>query len=398
MARSVAALAGMAVSAAIFGVMGPVEAQGQRPQLKGYYLHAVAGMESSPFSEAGVMDFQRLRLMTDPGWGPFSFDVAYEHTLTLRSDDLALGRGFEGAEPAAPWLRLQGTLVDRRRVTWAHALDRLSASVRLGDRTRLTAGRQTISWATALYFTPTDPFVPFDPADPFREFRAGVDAVRARVSLGPFSELDAVVRPAEAPGGGETVTALARGQTLLRGWEVSGWGGALHDEPAFAAGVSGTVGETGLRVEGGLRREDGSTVVRGTVGADRFFQLLERDLHAVVEYQHDGFGAARAAELIPTALSAPAARGELLVLGRDAVVVNATYDLWPLTNVALLTLVNARDGSALLSPTLVHSLTDEASLRVGGFAGLGPGVDGVALRSEHGATPLVGFAAVSLFF
>jgi hypothetical protein len=393
-----AAVLGVAAAAFVAGTFLPSEALGQASQIRGYYLHAFAAMESSPFSEAGVMDVQRLRLMTAPRWGPFTFDVAYEHTLTLRSDDLALGRGFEGMEPAAPWLRLQGTLVDRRRVTWAHGLDRLSASARLGERTRLTLGRQTVSWATALYFTPTDPFVPFDPADPFREYRAGIDAVRAEVFLGPFTEVDAVLRPAEAVDGSETLTALVRGQTLLRGWQVSGWAGAIHEEPAVAAGATGTVGDTGFRLEGGLRREDGSTVVRGSVGADRLFRVRDRDLHAVVEYQHDGFGAGRAAELVPTALSASAARGELLVLGRDAVVTNATYDLRALTNVGLLALLNARDGSILLSPTVVHSLADEAALRVGGFAGLGPGADGATLRSEHGATPLVGFAAVSLFF
>ncbi len=393
-----AAPSGLAIAAAVIVAALPAKVEAQLPEVRGYYLHAAAGMESSPFTEAGLLDFQRLRLMTGPRWGTFDLDVAYEHTLALSTDDLVLGRGFDGAEPAAPWLPLQGDILDRRRVTWAHGLDRLSASARVGERTRLTVGRQSISWATALFFTPTDPFVPFDPADPFREFRAGVDALRATVFLGPFSELDAVVRPAEAADGGDSVTALLRGQALLQGWEVSGWAGALHDKPAVSAGTTGTVGETGVRLEGGLRREDGSTVARGAVGVDRLFRVRDRDLHAVVEYQHDGFGAGRADELIPTALSAPAARGELLVLGRDAVVVNGTYDLRPLTSLGLLAVVNARDGSTLLSPTVVHSLADEASLRVGGFAGLGPGGDGASLRSEHGASPLVGFAAVSVFF
>jgi hypothetical protein len=153
---------------AAFLLLWPGVAQPQVPDLSGYYLHAVAGMERSVFSPSGVMDFQRVRLMTRPRWGSVDFNIAYEQTLTLRTDDLALGRGFEGMEAAAPWLDLQGTLVARRRVTWAHGLDRLDISLRVGARTRVTIGRQSISWATNLYFTPTDPFVPFDPTDPFR--------------------------------------------------------------------------------------------------------------------------------------------------------------------------------------------------------------------------------------
>lgn len=376
----------------------PAASAAQLAPVTGYYLHAAAASESSPFSASGVLDVQRLRLMTRPTWGSARFDIAWETTLSLRSDELALGRGFEGAEPAAPWLDLQGHLVDQRRVEWTHGLDRLSVSIQGGQRARLTIGRQPISWATTLFFTPADPFVPWDPADPFREYRAGVDAVRGVLFTGPFSEVDAVIRPAPAPGGRETWTALLRGQRLLAGWEVSAWGGMVHDEPAGAVAGAGSLGEWGIRGEGSLRSGDEGTVVRAALGLDRLFELMGRDFRAVVEIQHDGFGAARASELLDTALSAPAVQGELSVLGREALVANATWQVHPLASVSLLSLVSLRDGSALLSPGLTWSLADELSLRLGAFAGTGPGADGMELRSEHGATPLIGFAALSAFF
>ncbi|TVR57704.1 MAG: hypothetical protein EA421_00525 [Gemmatimonadales bacterium] len=376
----------------------PAPSEAQLAPVNGYYLHALAGSESSPFSASGVIDVQRLRLMTRPTWGAARFDIAWETTLSLRSDELALGRGFEGAEPAAPWLDLQGHLVDRRRVEWTHGLDRLNVSIQAGEQGRLTLGRQPISWATTLYFTPADPFVPFDPTDPFREYRAGVDALRGVLFTGPFSELDAVIRPAPAPSGGESWTALLRGQRLLEGWEVSAWGGMLHDEAAGALAAAGSIGEWGLRGEGSLRRTDDGTVVRAALGLDRLFDLVDRDFRAVVELQHDGFGARRAADLLDTALSLPAARGELSVLGRDALAANASWQVHPLTSVSLLTLVSLRDGSSLVSPGVTWSLADEVSLRLGAFAGIGPGADPTRLRSEHGATPLIGFAALSAFF
>lgn len=376
----------------------PIPSEAQLAPLTGYYLHAVAASGSSPFSASGVIDVQRVRLMTRPTWGAARFDVAWETTLSLRSDDLALGRGFEGVEPAAPWLDLQGHLVDRRRLEWTHGLDRLSVSVQGGEQARLTVGRQPISWATTLYFTPADPFVPFDPTDPFREYRAGVDALRGVMFTGAFSELDAVLRPARALSGGETWTALVRGQRLLAGWEVSAWGGMLHDEAAGAVAGAGSLGEWGVRGEGSLRRTGDGTVLRAALGLDRLFELMDRDFRAVLEVQHDGFGAERAADLLDTALSVPAARGELSVLGRDALVANASWQAHPLTAVSLLSLVSLRDGSTLVSPGLTWSLADEISLRLGAFAGIGPGAEGTGLRSEHGATPLIGFAALSAFF
>ncbi len=391
-------LATISVILSLVWALVPSPTQAQIPPVDGYYLHAVAGSEASPLSGSGVVDVQRLRLTARPAWGSARFNVAWETTLTLRSDDLALGRGFEGRRPAAPWLDLQGRLVDQRRVGWVHGLDRLNVALQPWERTRITLGRQSISWATTLYFTPADPFVPFDPADPFREYRAGVDAVRGVVFTGAFSELDAVVRPAPAPAGGESWTALLRGQTLLGGWEVSAWGGALHDEAAGALATSGSVGEMGIRGEGSLRRAEGETVVRAAAGVDRLFQLLERDFRAVVEVQYDEFGAVRPDRLLDSALSDAAARGELSVLGQEALVANATWQVHPLRSVSLLSLVNLRDGSTLLSPGLTWSLADEVSLRLGAFAGLGPGARGLELRSEHGATPFIGFAALSAFF
>jgi hypothetical protein len=391
----VKALPALVLSAG-FLLPGPVEAQ--FPTVTGYYLHALAGSEASPVSPSGVLDVQRLRLMTRPALGAVRLDLAWETALTLRTDELALGRGFEGAGPAAPWLDLQGSLVDRRRVGWTHGVDRLNVAFQMGERARVTVGRQTVSWATTLYFTPADPFVPFDPADPFREYRAGVDALRGTIFTGPFSEVEAVVRPAPAPGGGETWTALFRGQRLMAGWEVSGWAGMVHEEGAAALAASGSVGEWGIRAEGTVRDTDDGTVLRGAVGVDRLFQLADRDFRAVVEAQYDEFGAVGPSGLLETALSAPAARGELSVLGRRALVANATWQVHPLVSTSLLSLVSVGDGSVLVSPGLDWSLGDEVSLRLGAFAGLGPGARAGELRSEHGATPLIGFGALSVFF
>ncbi|GIS81009.1 MAG: hypothetical protein CM1200mP14_25750 [Gammaproteobacteria bacterium] len=91
---------------------------------------------------------------------------------------------------------------------------------------RITIGRQAVSWATTLILTPADPFAPFNPSDPFRNIGEEIYALRVRLFTGPFSEIEAVVRPTETAFG-TTVTALGRVQTSRGGW-------ASEPGPAFS--------------------------------------------------------------------------------------------------------------------------------------------------------------------
>ncbi len=259
-------------------------------------------------------------------------------------------------------------------------------------------GRQTVSWATTLFLTPADPFSPFDPADPFREYRAGVNAARAQYFAGPFTELDVIVRPAET-GEGRTMTALARARTTLKPWDISGWAGVLHDQPAAALAADGSVGAWELRAEATLRGEQGDAVFRGAAGVDRRSTVAGRDLYFVFEYQRDGFGAAEPGQVLSTVASAPYRRGELQVLGRDVIALQATYQLHPLLSTELLALWDLDDRSALVAPALALSASNEITLRCGLFLPTGnDSVQATGPRTEFGVAPLSGYLSVSLFF
>jgi hypothetical protein len=376
----------------------PAVATGQLPQIQGYYLNVAFAADGTPLSDAALSDFQRLRIMTAPTYGPLAFDVAYEHRLTVST---AAGTGpllgLQPAEGGGDWLPLQGTLADPDHLLWRHRVDRLS--VELGGETfALTVGRQPISWATTLFLTPSDPFMPFDPSDPFREYRRGVDALRVRGFPGPMSELEAVVRPATFDD--ETfITALARGRTAIGPLDVSGWGGVVHDEVSASLGVTVTFWGAAWRGEGVLRRSEDATVARFTLGVDRSFSLGARTLYVAVEFQHDGFGAANAAELQEVVLSAPARRGELQVYGRDETVARGSLDVHPLLATDLLVIWNLGDASALLGPGVSYSVSNEVSMRGGLFIGVGADVqpDG-AFGSEYGLVPLSGYVSLTAFF
>lgn len=381
-------------------------------RLGGYYLNVATGSLEGPFTPAGVTDFQRLRLMAAPHLGPLSFDIAYEQALELVSDaGLGLGPGLGSSSTGINWLPLQWTIEDWDHGTWRHRFDRLSVSAPIGESAAATVGRQTISWATSLIFTPADPFVPFDPADPFREYRAGVDAVRIQGFSGPFTELDFVVRPADTQEG-TTMTALGRITTASGPWEVSGWAGVLHDGGAVSAAATLTAAGTAFRGEAEMRWPD--DVLRFSIGADRSFQLAGRDLYLVFEYQRDGYGATDPDDYLGVLLSAPYRRGELQVIGRNETALQASWQATPLLTTDLLTMWNMNDGSLLLSPAASYSLSNEAYIRGGFFFGIGaserriippplmPDPPGAPISStpgsEFGIVPSTVYISLTAFF
>ena len=382
-------------------------AAAQPSATSGYYLNLWTRVGSSPLGgPSNGSAFQRLRLMWDAAAGPAFVDLAYGHALTFREPGTLGAQLFTaaaGSPSAGDWLPLDGRIEAGQGALWRHRIDRLSVRFNLGARADLVVGRQPISWATTLVLTPADPFSPFDPADPFREYRIGVDAVRLRYYAGAFTQFELVARPALAGAGGErTLTLLARATTNRGGWDAGAWVGALHDTFGAAMFLSGAAGMWAARTEVAVRRVGGRTALRGTVGLDRTYSLDGRELYVVVEYQHDGLGAASPGELIPVAASRAFAQGEMQTLGRDVAALQLSWQPHPLVSASGLVLAGLRDGSVLFGPGIGYSATESVAVRLGAFAGAGAGAltDGAALLpgSEFGAVPRVLFVSTNFFF
>ena len=339
--------------------------------------------------------------MWAPDIGPLSFDIAYEQALTLSSTgELGRSSAFLAPQARVNWWTLEWMLDEGDHFSWRHRFDRLSFTLPLGGATEITVGRQVISWASTLIFTPADPFTPFEPADPFREYRAGVDAFRFQAYPGAFSEIDIVVRPVTTLDG-DQITALARGKTNWRGWNLGAWGGVLYDEPAAAIDAVGAFGPWAVRSEVSIRSEADDVTIRGTVGIDRRFSVGRRDLYVIAEYQHDGFGAASSGQLFDVVQSDPFQRGELQVLSRDVAALQASYQIHPLWGIDLLTLTSLVDGSFLLSGGATWSVGSNSTLRGGFFLGFGDDTidpETGVLGSEFGAQPNVGYVSLAHFF
>ena len=368
---------------------------GHALQLNGY-VQAVplAGTRDDQLGE-----FNRIRLSAEPVAGPFEFGAAYEHLLTFRR--VAEPPGFTlGAVPGGgEWLRLQWTVRRGDHVVWQHRFDRLYVGWE-NQRLQVTVGRQAVSWGSALFLTPSDPFTPFNPVDPFREYRAGVDAARVRFFPGALSEVDLVVRPTRSPAGEEEVTALVRGLTTAWNWELSGWGGIVYGDPAVAVGAVGSVGSWAVRGEAVVRDLGDRVVFRGTLGLDRQLQVGGRDLILAAEYQRDGLGADGPDAYLATLASATYLRGEHQVLGRDETVVQASYQIHPLWTLSGLALWNLHDLSTTLGGSVAHSAGDDVAVTTGTFLGLGDD-DATEVRplpSEYGSAGVSWYLSLSWYF
>jgi len=367
--------------------------------VSGYALGVGSFATESDVLPGGSSWLGRGRLMVDLATGPITLETAYEHVLQRQPE----GGGFSftspgGAGQATDWMPLQWTLREGDRSDWRHRFDRLAVGL-AGDSYDLTVGRQAVSWATTLFLTPADPFSPFDPSDPFREYRGGIDAARVRYFTGPFTELEAVVRPTETQTGTH-MTALGRIATSRGGWAFGAWGGLLHDEAAGAVFASGGVGSTSLRAEVSVREDPtGGALLRAAAGFDRYFQPGGKDLFLVTEVQFDQYGATSPDELIAVAVSDAFLRGDMQALGRWTIATTASWQIHPLLGVDALALVNAEDPSFLLAPGVSWSTTSAASTRAGFYLGVGDSAPSLfALGSEYGSVPALGYLSLSLFF
>jgi len=362
------------------------------------YVQTVPLASAPAGQPRNVSSFNRVRIGAEPVFGEVSVDVAYEHALTARWRGQRAG--VVGVVPSGgEWLSLQWVPADRDHVRWQHRFDRLSIGWRPTSDVELSLGRQAVSWGTTLFLTPADPFSPFSPADPFREFRAGVDAARLRISPSPLSEIDIVVRQSSTVAGDET-TALARGLTTLSNWEISGWGGSVYGDAAGAAAAAGSVGGWAVRGEMVVRHVRGDAIFRGTVGVDRLFQVGGKDTVVLVEYQHDRLGASSPHGYLDVLRSDPFLRGELQVIGRDEAAFQASVQVHPLWSVAGLWLWNLNDRSALISPSLAYSVSDNAALAAGILVGVGQDEASPdrPLPSEYGPAGVTGYLSLSWFF
>jgi len=344
------------------------------------------------------------------------FALHYEMAATVSSVDtsaatgpVAIGRGL----PPPRFLPLAWRPVGEGTFVWNHVLDWAWTRVRLGP-VDLAVGRQPITFGRGYLWTPYDLLATFSPTEIDTEFKPGVDAVRLDVALSPTALLTLVavageLQPDVAPiEGADAGSAAHDAEATLAGssfaaratigfprWEVGAFAGYVRRDAVFGLDAFVDLKAVSLHAEATLTwvpdeeraASDGDVFVRAVAGVVWTIPKLR----LVGELYYNGVGGADPDDYLGRALGTRAAIGEVYNLGRYYAGVTASWEAHPLLTLALATMANLRDPSALLSPGLVYSLAADVQLTAGAWIPLGRGLDRGGLvpqaRSEFGSYP-----------
>lgn len=357
------------------------------------------------------LDFSSLRLIAQGRPKPWlSFEVHGLAQLLVSSTGSTQGQGvlFGGAGASAPYRidSLSWNFSDRPQAQGSLSLDRANVKLSAGPLD-VTVGRQAISFGKTYFWNPLDEFLPFGSTQFDRDYKAGVDAIRADWALGDFSGLDfvaatgdlGVARPAGAPSLYADSALLLRAFTSLGGWDLAAQGGKVRGGYEAGAGASGEIGPLALRAEAAyfakLADDPVASHLSAVVGVGHRF---ESSLDLQAEYFYNGGRAASLAESFLLIAAGRLQQANLHLFGAVA-----SYQLHPLVVGSLAAVVGAEDGSGLLQPGVTWSAGEEVEVVAGAALAFGKRPAGADLahfdlRSEFGAYPDFVYVQLKLYF
>lgn len=385
-----------------------------RSALKGSWL--LSFPQDDPLLEESTGGAALFRLRFDLGaqlGEYFTAGVAYEHRA-LASSGGSGGVGLPaGVRPPFRLSPLDWAIVDSATYTHRHEVDRAFVSLHL-PFLELTAGRQAIGLGRGVLFSAVDVFAPFTPTEVDREWRRGVDAIHAEIRIPELSAISADLIVAfddvSASGlaswsmlgriraiVGDVDGALILGQRA----EDTMVGGVLSATVADAEvhGEFALFGTDGAGVDGGLAGTRG-VVAKGLIGGSYMFDI-HRGLRVVFEYHYSGFGVENVGRdpsiLIDPAFGARFVRGDSQLLGRHALALVLSADLYDELSAAVSYLQSPTDGSGLIAPAFSWLASDTFSLLLSVFVPWGGGPVGGVPTSEWGSAPVTVFLQARLY-
>jgi hypothetical protein len=332
---------------------------------------------------------------------------AYEVRLRVFSADAGLsGIGILPREAPAPFRveQLDWNILATSGATAWNEIDRAFVGWHQ-PRAEITVGRQAIGWGRGAMFGAVDLFSPFSPLEADREWRRGVDALRADLKLTPRTSLDVV------GAFGPTIDDSAFGGRL-RGYagraDVEVVGGRRAQDWFGGATTSAAIKDAEVHAEVAIfRTQDPSdsgvlhnTVAKAVVGAS-YLLPIGPGILTFAEYHYSGFGVTDPSEIIP-ALTDPAflkryLRGDTQILERHAIGILSSAEWSPELTVAGQWIHSPVDGSGVVAPSFTWSFGDKASVLVNVYFPYGAAPVGTTLRSLYGATGRSGLIQIRLY-
>ncbi|MEE2821899.1 MAG: hypothetical protein VYA53_02850 [Acidobacteriota bacterium] len=268
---------------------------------------------------------------------------------------------------------------------------------------RVVVGRQPITWGVTYFWPALDLFAPFSPNRIDRDYKPGVDVIRATIPWGNYSELELI--------GGALGSSLkqdgvfgALARIYLGPLDIGFVGGKFHGDTVTGGFLTTDFYGTGLRGElnwtqsGDIadRLRDKKTFLRSAVGIDR---QLSPSLSLSVEIAFNGYGVKEAQEYLTQTSANRIARGEVTAMGKWYSGILSSWALHPLGTLNNSILVNWQDPSALWIPNLSWSTGNNSTVLLGAQIGVGSkSLSEGVLRSEYGSVLNTVFFAFQQYF
>jgi len=313
------------------------------------FYEGFVGLDDGKRSEGPWVTLNRIRSDIDID---FPRDVLVRITPELRyttSHDLLPDRPEFQRQEFLDWRR---TFRARKNSRGELFVDRFYAFWQASALTRVTVGKQRISWGTGFVFSPMDIFNPLPPQDIFTPERRGVDAVRIQHRTGRI-RAEAVYAFLDD----DRRAAAVRAGFVVGAFDTAITGGRLTGSDFYGAETSGNIASFGLRAEY-LNREGQSSFL---ISIDH--RIGEENL-IEIEYYRNGFGSADPRRYPFYYL--PLLRGEIPALARKYFALSGRKQFNPLEALEVTLSFNEVDEGLYANPRYIRSLSDESEMVVGG--------------------------------
>ncbi len=377
-----------------------------------------SGAKDMPEYEAASINTLRLNLFWQPNKST-TVELAYELVPRIQEAD-----GSESVFAVRSADPLTYRALDFKENVYSanegsdfrlyHNLDRafISFSPDFGD---VYIGRQAVAFGSARVINSTDILTSFAYTELNKEERTGVDAVRMKIPVGAMSEVDIGAVFGDDFSSRESAAFL---RTKIYSFETDISPIAILFKQNLLAGldIARSVGDAGYWFEGGYTfanvtddHDPDQDYLRISTGFDYSFT---DSIYAYIEYHFNGAGRSGAADYADL-LSADNKEtayleGAVYLFGRHYIAPGFTYSISPLLTFNGGALFNTADGSILLYPNFRYSLSDEALIDAGAFAGFGKGSrivrntdtgdTAIFTESEFGLYPDTYFISAMLYF
>ncbi|MCH8015147.1 MAG: hypothetical protein IH917_00810 [Acidobacteria bacterium] len=325
--------------------------------------------------------------------------------LEFVSPSRLLGPSGLATSTTPTFLPLEHVFTDSPDVELIGSFDRLNLKIDL-NQVRIVIGRQAVTWGVGYFWPSLDLFAPFSPRRVDRDYKPGIDAIRATIPLGAFSEVEvigAILGPSLSRDG--TLAALTRFNLGPLDWGLMG--GRFHRDTVAGSFLTADAWGTGLRAEVSWtqsgdpedRVRDRRTFWRAAAGVDR--QLTPTFL-VTAEFSFNGYGASQASDYLDWITADRVLRGEINALGRFYTGVSGVWRFHPLGTITHTLLINFQDPSTLWVPSFQWSTSNNSDVLAGAQIGIGKGLQssgmGPVPQSEYGLVPNTLFAAIRVYF